>query len=227
MLSYEQFFPDKMRAMIIISLVLSAVLGVSGQSAPKIVVRGAGAGKIAVARGKARTLIDLGGETAGCVDVSGSLRRELDRRGCTAPPADYKLLDAQAKNNRIYLVVLSEAMGNCNVCGQCGATEAFALVWVELDARLRVLDKKSVPVEYCLDGTSLVSPEITEEEYTSDAELKLPFVGDLLRVEFEKSDIEKDERSYLLTTLEYNRKTPENGFVIKTERRGKSALDER
>lgn len=216
-----------MRAVLVTAFLFSFGAFVSAQTAAQIDLRAAGAGKIAVAKGKMRAVVDLTGETAGCVYAAGREKRALERRGCTASAASYELIDAVEKNGRYYLVVLSEAAGNCNVCGRCGATESFALVWLALDARLRVIEKKSVPIEYCLGSTSLVRPVPGIEEYENDAELKLSFEGDLLRVAYEKAEITSDEPiSYQFSTLRYDRKTPEKGFVIETEKRAKSALDE-
>ena len=54
--------------------------------------------------------------------------------------------------------------------------------------------------------------------------LKLPFKGDVLTIEMEKSNYgANDTTSYEFSHLEYNRKTPEKGFVIKTEKRAKSS----
>lgn len=97
-------------------------------TAQKIGVRGNKTGGIVVMRGKARATINLRQDAAGCAYVPpGERKRQLDSIECTASPATFKLIDATVKNNQIYLVVQTEAMGNCNVCGQCGASEAFGL----------------------------------------------------------------------------------------------------
>ena len=58
--------------------------------------------------------------------------------------------------------------------------------------------------------------------------LNLPFKGDVLIIESEKEIYgENDTSVYEFSRLEYNRKTPEKGFVIKTEKRGKSAKADR
>ena len=220
--------PKTMRK-ILLSLLFVALAApaAAAQTAAKITLRAATGGKVSVNRGKIRSVIDLTEETAGCVFVSGAAKRRLDRRGCTASPAEYKLIDAVAKSGRTYLVVLAEASGNCNVCGQCGATEAFSLIWLELDARLRVVGKKSVPIEYCLDNTTLVAPALSEEDYQENRGPQLAFAGDRLRVEYEKGEFgENSERIYIHSTLEYNRKTPEKGFDIKTEKRSETAADQ-
>jgi hypothetical protein len=194
----------------------------------KINLRGNKTGGIVVTKGKARATINLSREVAGCSYVgNGDYKRDLDARECAASPAGFKLIDATVKNRQVYLVVLTEAMGNCNVCGQCGASEAFALVWLRLDANLRLIKKKAVPLSLCIEDISLVSPEIQIDEAVNNETVKLPFKGDVLRIELEKQIFGKNNTSvYEFSRLEYNRKTPEKGFVIKTEKRSKSSQKE-
>lgn len=194
-------------------------------SAQKIGLRGNKTGGIVVTRGKARATINLSRDAAGCAYVPpGERKRQLDAIECTAPPATFKLIDATVKNNQIYLVVLTEAMGNCNVCGQCGASEAFGLVWLQLSANLRVIKKQSVPLELCIESRSLISPEIQINDADDNETLNLSLQGDSLKIELEKEIYgENDKFTYEFSRLEYNRKTPEKGFVIKTEKRTKSA----
>jgi hypothetical protein len=198
-------------------------------AAQKIGLRGNKTGGIVVTKGKMRATIDLSDEVAGCPYVAnGKYKRSLEERECVAPPAGFTLIDATVKNRQTFLVVLTEAMGNCNVCGQCGASEAYALVWLQLDARLRLIKKQAVPISLCVEDISMVSPEIQINEAEDNETLKLSLKGDVLTVEFEKEIYgENDTSVYEFSHLEYNRKTPEKGFVIKTEKRGKSANDDR
>jgi hypothetical protein len=216
-----------MRTIIFSLLFLLFLNCVSAQTAAaqKISIRGNKTGGIVVTRGKARATINLKEDVAGCAYLpAGERKRELDAQECTASPASFKLSDATVKNNQTFLVVLTEAMGNCNVCGQCGASEAFALVWLNLNANLRVIKKKSVPLSVCMENTSLISPEIQINEADYNERLKLPFKGDVLAIELEKEiHGENKTTSYEFSRLEYNRKTPEKGFVIKTEKRPKSS----
>lgn len=194
--------------------VFTLAICVSAQTAKtsQIKLRNVGLGKISVSKGNLRSTIDLSAEVAGCAYVAGERKRELVKTECASPPASFKLLDATVKNNRTFLVVQSNAMGNCNVCGQCGATEAFALIWLNLDARLHVLDRKSVPIEDCRSRISLVNP-VNDEPVNGN--LNLPFKSDILSVEFETKSFDNNS-SYEFSHLYYNRKTPENGFVINT-----------
>lgn len=214
---------------IIFSLLFFLFLNCGAAAAQKIGVRGNKTGGIVVTRGKARATINLREDVAGCAYLAaGKYKRDLDARECSAPPAGFKLIDATVKDNQVYLVVLTEAMGNCNVCGQCGASEAFGLIWLHLGgANLRLIKKKSVPLELCVENLSIVSPAIEINEADTDASLSLPFKSDVLTVETEKEIYREGEATaYEFSRLEYNRKTPEKGFVIKTEKRGKSAKDE-
>ncbi|HEX9962250.1 MAG TPA: hypothetical protein VGB00_15055 [Pyrinomonadaceae bacterium] len=216
-----------MRTIIFSLLFLLFLNSVSAQALKnrKISLRGNKTGGILVTKGKTRAAIDLSREIAGCPYVgNGEYKRELDARECAAPPAGFKLIDASVKNNQVYLVVLTEAMGNCNVCGQCGASEAFALVWLQLDANLRLIKKQAVPLQLCIEDRSIVSPEIIINDAADNETLNLSFKGDRLTIELEKEIFgENDTTRYEFSRLEYNRKTPEKGFVIKTEKRGKSA----
>jgi hypothetical protein len=212
---------------IIFSLLFFLFLNcVSAQTAAqKISLRGNKTGGIVVTKGKASTTINLSRDVAGCPYVAaGEYKRNLDARECTASPAGFKLIDATVKNNQVYLVVLTEAMGNCNVCGQCGASEAFALVWLRLGANLRLIKKKSVPLSLCLENISMVSPEIIINEAIDNETLILSFKADVLTIESEKEIYGENNTSvYEFSRLQYNRKTPEKGFVIKTEKRTKSS----
>jgi len=191
--------------------------------------RGNKTGGIVVTKGKTRATINLSRDVAGCAYVAnGEYKRDLEARECTAPPAGFRLIDATIKNNQTFLVVLIEAMGNCNACGRCGASEAFALVWLQLNANLRVLKKKSVPISLCVENISMVSPEIIINEAEDNETLTLALKAGVLTIEFEKEIYgENDTSVYEFSHLEYNRKTPEKGFVIKTEKRGKSGGDDR
>ena len=212
---------------LILSLFFVAVLFISApaQSPAKIKLQKSGPGKITVVRGKTRSIIDLSKDVAGCPYVTGSNKRLLDKKGCAALAASFKLLSATTKNNQNFLLVQSAAMGNCNVCGQCGATGAFALIWLKLDSRLRLLDKQSVPVEFCLFSISSLESR-PREDILSD--LNLSFKDDVLITEFEKTLFNDNSEisGYEFSHLEYNRKTPEKGFIIKTEKRAESSIEE-
>ncbi len=192
----------------------------------KINFRNIGRGGIAVAKGRIHSVIDLSREVNGCAYVSGKQKRELNKSSCASPPATFKLLDTIVENNQTFLVVQSDAMGNCNVCGHCGASEAYALIWLKLDVRLRVVNKQSIPIDDCLANISSSAVKAHENDNLSD--LRLSFKKNTLTVVFEKTifNANSDISGYEFSTLEYDRKTPEKGFIIKTEKRGKTSIEE-
>ena len=85
--------------------------------------------------------------------------RLAKKKGCGAPPASFKLIDSTTHNRNTYLILLSEAAGNCTVCGRCGATEAFRWFGSELDQSLKVRNKRSVAIQDCMTFTEIVEPE--------------------------------------------------------------------
>jgi hypothetical protein len=214
-----------MRYFILFFLFTAFGVAVSAQTAAKIRLQNSAPGKVTVIRGKTRAVVDLSKSVAGCAFSAAATKKRY--KDCAASPAEFKLIDATVKDNLTYLVISSEASGNCNVCGQCGATDAFGLIWIKLDRSLRVLDKKDVPIDFCLMNVELISDIVDFNEETQVSTLKLAFEDDILMVEFEKREFIEDKNDYEFSHLEYSRKTPEKGFVIKTEKREKSSLPDR
>lgn len=218
-----------MRAIFLWCLILSFFGCVSAQAAganPKIRLRNMGQARVSVTNGRFRATIDLSQDVVGCGYVLGKYKREFDKNGCSSPPANFKLIDAIVKGNESFLVIQSDAMGNCNVCGRCGASESYALIWLKLDARLRVADKKMIVLEDCLENISSLATKPDEDDNLSD--LPLIFKKNVLTVEYEKTIFNEnsDVSGYQFSRLEYNRKTPEKGFVVKTQFRENSSIRE-
>lgn len=193
-------------------------------SAQSVRVRSVTKGRVLVTKGKLRSTIDLSKNVAGCAYVPAIYKRNLDKKGCAASPATFTLADSATKNNQTFLVIEAESIGNCNVCGECGASEAYSLIWLRLDNRLRVLEQKSLPIEDCRANVSLLSEGIDFSETTQNSNLTTKFNNDIMIVETEKRIYENtDGNNYEFSHLEYNRKTPEKGFIIKTEKRAESS----
>jgi hypothetical protein len=191
----------------------------------RISVRNIGLAKVSVSKGTLTRTIDVSEEVAGCGYVSGPVKASLRKRGCAAPPANFKLIDSITQAGNTYLILLSEAMGNCNVCGRCGATEAFSLVWLELDQRLKVLNKRSVAIQDCMTFTEIVEPETSGPDPDKPEEVNLVFKDEILRLTFETREWEEggDNSKFVLSNLTYDRRHADRGFVISTEKRDKSA----
>lgn len=213
-----------MRKIVFVLLFLTCAAGVSAQT---IRMRSK-IGGIIVTKGKMRSTIDLRELTTGCSVISAEYKRELDKKGCAATPAAFKLFDATAKNDQTFLIVYSEAADNCNVCGQCGATEAFTLFWLKLSKNMRLLEKKAVALEDCRANISLLGDAILYDESTNDQTLRLKFKNDILAIEFEEKiyNSNPEIENFNFSHLEYNRKTPGRGLIIKTEKREKSSAEE-
>lgn len=192
---------------------------------PKVTLRNIGMAKVSLAKGGLRRTIDLSEEVVGCRYVPGPYKATLTKRGCAAYPASFKLIDAITKSGKTYLVVLSEAADNCNVCGRCGASDALALIWLELDASLRLRNKRSVPIQDCMAFIDLVGIEAAVKEPGDTDDFSLRFKNDILSVSFEKRIFEDSDpkAGYQFSRLEYNRKGPGQGFVVTAEIREKSS----
>lgn len=215
-----------MRYLLLIFLFAAFTIGISAQTASKIKLQNPGFGKVTVIRGKTRATVSLSKEVAGCSYGNAAIKKEY--KDCAAGPAEFTLVDATVKDNQTYLVIYSTAAGNCNVCGQCGANDAISLIWLKLDRNLRLLDKKGVAIDYCRFAVEPVSDIIDFNEETQEKILKPVFTNDVLSIDYEQEIFEenRDGSHYDFSHLEYNRKTPEKGFVIKTERREKSSVPE-
>jgi len=219
-------FPKNMRKLFLTFLFITFTVGVSAQNPATIKLRNTGFGKITLIKNKPRVMVDLSREVAGCASASSAIKKAL--KDCAAFPPDFKLIDATVKNNQMFLLISSNAAGNCNVCGRCGADDALGLIWLKLSNNLRVLDKKGVAIDYCRMEITLVSEVVNYNEETLEKTLKLSFKENVLAIDFEKEIFaEKLDRNYYeFSHLEYNRKTPEKGFVIKTEKRAQSSIRE-
>jgi len=217
---------ENMRILLAIFLFFSLTVCAAAQTSSKIKLQNPGLGKITLVEKKRRVTVDLSRDVAGCAAGTAVVKKLY--KDCAAGSAEFRLVDAMLKNNQTYLLISTSAAGNCNVCGQCGAVEALGLIWLKLDKRLRVLDKQSVSIDYCRMGIEPVSEIVDFDEEAQSKTLKLNFKDDVLAFDFETmiSDDKSDNKSYEFSHLEYNRKTPEKGFIIKTEKRDRSSVRE-
>jgi hypothetical protein len=176
-----------------------------------------GRAKISITKGKLLSKIDLSENVAGCAYVK-KRTYVFNNADCSAFDASFKLIDATEKDKTFYLVILSDAMGSCNVCGNGGASNAFSIIWLKLDSNLKMLEKKSVPIDYSRNEIYILRPKPIPHDNLSTLNLK--FIKDILTVEFEKINYDTNGKPtiYNFSHLEYNRKTPENGFVVKTSK---------
>jgi hypothetical protein len=196
------------------------------QTKPDVKLKNIGRAKISITRGKLLSKIDLSENVAGCAYVK-KRAYVFNNADCSASSASFKLIDTTKKNNSTYFAVMSKAAPNCNVCGQCGACRSsFAIIWIKLDKNLKLVKKQSFAIEDCLSDIAVTTPKYVVQD-CDEKPFNPKFVKDLLTIEFEKGNYKNndDVRNYDFSHLEYNRKTPEKGFVVKTSKRKKSMLD--
>lgn len=170
--------------------------------AQNIKVRSAGNGKVRITSGKTQSIINLSKDMAGCLmtyDITDPKRRKFDS-------TSFDLIDSVKKDGSIYVVLLGGSGGNCNVQGQCGASESSTLFWLKLSQTLKVQAKQIVIPEDCLDDINL----------TDDSLIKMN--KGVLSFEFE-DNLYRQTLDYTVTKLIYKHSEPEKGFDIKTEKR--------
>lgn len=217
-----------MRKIFFIFLIAAFCVPFSAQTKSNVKIQGNNLGKVTVLKGKTRSVIDLSSDVSGCVFVPKEFKKDLDKKGCTASPATFKLIDATEKNKQTFLILTADEQENCNVCGRCGASEATTVIWLKLDARLKLLEKKNLPLEYCGLNLSMIYPDSETNKETADDSSDFSFKGNMMTIEFERrlfnEESNGDVDMYEFTLVEYDRTKPENGLVIKTEKRDKSSL---
>jgi hypothetical protein len=206
-----------MRRHLITSIFLALICGqlARGQHAPPPKSRGRSTAAIKVypARGKRirivagteRALVNLTDDISGCLELfDPTITQRRTRR-----PLGIKVIDRVSKDDKHYLVLLAEAQSNCNVQGYCGATTDHTLIWLKLDAGLKLEGKQSAVLVDCKANISM-----TDQEYDSQDGLVIKLVRGRLAIEYGNTI---DEEVRTLSQLVYDRKFPERGFVIKTK----------
>jgi hypothetical protein len=183
------------------------------QKTAKIKVTPLKIGKVQLARGTVKSILDLSKDISGCIvtyDRSEPKARKVDT-------TDFDKIDEVVKGGKTYLLLVSEINSGCNVTGECGAATDLTLVWLKLNSRLKIESKKAVAVQSCFWGDINI---IDDGETTSETDPtgNFKFSKGVLSFEFEtnryKSDLE-----YTVTTVKYNRAAAEKGLIVKTEKR--------
>jgi hypothetical protein len=171
-------------------------------------VRSAGLGKFRLTSGKVSSVINLSKDVSGCF----LLYDGSDPKSKKSDATSFDLIDSVRKNGSIYLLLLATAGGNCNVQGQCGATEDWTLVWLKLNKSMKVLAKKAAVVQSCRYSNI----ELESELETAETPFKL--VNGKLKVEFSENLYNQD-LDYKFHTLTYHKAATEKGFSIISEKR--------
>jgi len=194
-----------------ISLLLT--FGNSAVAQTKIKVTPLKKGKMQLARGKVKSILDLSKDISGCIVT-------YDRGDPTAgkmDTTDFDKIDEVVKGGKTYLLLVSEINSGCNVSGECGAATDLTLVWLKLNNRLQIESKKAVAVQSCFWGDiNIIGDGETSSE--TDPTGNFIFKKGILAVEFETNRY-KTDLEYTVTSVTYNRAAAEKGLTVKTAKR--------
>jgi len=177
----------------------------SGQNTTAIKVYPARGKRIRVVVGTERALVDLTDDASGCLELFDTYppKRKSNR------PLGIKVIDRVRKDDKYYLVLLTEAQSNCIVQGHCGGASDYTLIWLKLDSGLKLEEKKAAVIEDCLSNISLIDPvDDTKEEPT------VKLIRGKVTLEYGNT---LDDDVHTMSRLVYDRKFPEQGFVITTK----------
>jgi len=160
--------------------------------------------RIKIVSGTKQILIDLTKDISGCLDLFSYPSKRVVKQ-----PLGIKVIDRVSKDDQHYLVLLAEAQSNCNIQGHCGAASDYTLIWLKLDANLKLEEKKAVAVQECRSGITVIDPEYVEMEAPA-----IKLVRGIMKIEY-GNKLDDDTRT--TSQLIYDRKAPELGFVIATK----------
>lgn len=142
-----------------------------------LVVEQVGVGQIRISRGGKVVRLDLRADIEGCKTVT------FDPMTKQRWPAEVQIerVDESESASFLYVVLLAQAMSNCNIQGECGASEGDStLIWLKLGKDLALAGKQAVLFDSCLAKAAQIAADRDE---TGFAAKDLPWVGDVLRIE--------------------------------------------
>jgi hypothetical protein len=188
-------------AVVILAFSFQATVSAQTKSA-KLKATSLKKGKVQLARGAVKSIIDLSKDVSGCITV-------YDRSDpkVKMDTTNISLFDTVVKGGKTYVVLLAEINSGCNITGECGAATDTTLVWLKLNSALKVESKKAVVVQSCFWGDI----HLTEE--SGDIKLK----GGKLSLQIETNRF-KSDLEYSVSTVTYDRAAPEKGLEVKTEK---------
>jgi hypothetical protein len=185
------------------------------QKSAKIKVTPLKKGKVQLARGKVKSILDLSKDISGCIVTYD----RGDPKAGKMDTTDFDKIDEVVKGGNTYLLLVSEINSGCNVTGECGAATDLTLVWLKLNSRLQIESKKAVAVQSCFWGDISM---IDDDEAPSDGETGGYFTlkKGALSVQFETNRF-KAGLEYSVTSVKYDRAAAEKGLIVKTEKRAR------
>lgn len=176
-------------------------------------------GNVTIKKGRLSGVINLAREVSGCVYTSRQAVK-FAPTDCAAfgSKAFFKIIDAVSKNGAYYLIIEAEAPSgnsNCNACGRCGADGATSLIWVQLNSRMKLKKKKSIPISDCENDTYLTDNKDINQSPMEGKGYR--FINNQLRIETKgRSNVETKDRTLMdeIIIWNYSRNSAEKGFTI-------------
>jgi hypothetical protein len=162
-------------------------------------------GQFRFARGRTRTVYDLKSSLSGCYGAlfDGATGQKL------GGSVRARVLDQTAQKGFWYVVMQVTTNTGCNVQGMCGAGLSEDVIWLKFDATLKLLARQAAMVEDC--RTSMELSRFDGKRKEGEGVILETRAG-VLSLDSKLSNFEK--KTATLTTLRYDRRTPDRGLVI-------------
>ena len=165
-------------------------------------------------QGKLNGSVNLQGDIAGC--TTGTYDGSDPKSKPSGGAASTRVIDQIRKGKFSYTVFQTVLGSGCNVQGMCGAGSAVSVVWLKLDAKLKVISRKAVIVVECLTNTGLSKwAGRTGNDVMDSTDPKLRMVAGKLEIEFKRDDFSTKQTT--ISSLKYDRKSPEKGLLVSSK----------
>ena len=165
-------------------------------------------------QGNLKSSVTLQGDIAGC--TTGSYDGSDPNSKPSGGAAATRVIDEIRKGAFWYLTFQTTLGSGCNVQGMCGAGSAVSVVWLKLDAKLKVISRKAVIVVECLTNTGLSKwAGRTGNDVMDSTDPKLRMVAGKLEIEFKRDDFSTKQTT--ISSLKYDRKSPEKGLIVSSK----------
>jgi hypothetical protein len=164
--------------------------------------------------GASHSRVSLKGDIAGCTTgfYDGSDPKSKPQGGA----ASTRVID-QIRKGAFWYTVFQTVLGSgCNVQGLCGAGSAVTVVWLKLDAKLKVISRKAMIVTECLTNTGVTTwAGKTGDEIKDLFDPQFRLVAGKLEIGFESDDFNTKQKT--ISSLRYDRKSPEKGLIVSSK----------
>lgn len=165
-------------------------------------------------QGNLKSSVTLQGDIAGC--TTGSYDGSDPNSKSSGGAATTRVIDEIRKGAFWYVTFQTTLGSGCNVQGRCGAGSGITVVWLKLNARLKMISRKTVIVEDCMTdtGTSKFAGK-TGDEIKDSFDPKFRLVAGKLEIEFQRDDF--NTKKTTISSLRYDRRAPEKGLIVSSK----------